>query len=117
MESVGILPRQRRPPRRAINMPQAISAPSSLLTAFVKDIGKDVVRKGLTEGNFSLKYLDEDIKIALAISNKFVSVGLFKKDGTYDQNRLLLSDRKKAISWALDLFKSYDDSGVAFNMD
>ena len=88
-----------------------------ILDTFVKDIGKDVVKKGLSEGNFSLKYLDEDIKIALAISNKFVSVGLFKKDGTYDQNRLLLSDRKKAISWALDLFKSYDDSGVVFNMD
>lgn len=88
-----------------------------ILDTFVKDIGKDVVKKGLSEGNFSLKYLDEDIKIALAISNKFVSVGLFKKDGTYDQNRLLISDRKKAISWALDLFKSYDDSGVAFNMD
>ena len=43
-----------------------------ILNSFVKDIGKDVVKKGLAEGNFSLKYLDEDIKIALAISNRFV---------------------------------------------
>ena len=89
----------------------------SLLTAFVKDIGKDVVRKGLTEGNFSLKYLDEDIKIALAISNKFVSIGLFKSDGTYDQNRLLLSDKEKAILWGLNLFKSYDEGGTSFKSD
>ena len=88
-----------------------------ILNSFVKDIGKDVVKKGLAEGNFSLKYLDEDIKIALAISNRFVSVGLFKTDGTYDQNRLLLSDKEKAIVWGLNLFKSYDDNGVSFGLD
>ena len=89
----------------------------SILNSVVKDIGKDVVKKGLIEGNFSLKYLDEDIKIALAISNKFVSVGLFKTDGTYDQNRLLLSDRKKAIIWGLNIYKSYDDNGISFGYD
>ena len=57
------------------------------------------------------------IKIALAISNKFVTVGLFKTDGTYDQNRLLLSDRKKAIAWALNIFKSYDDFGRVYSSD
>lgn len=88
-----------------------------ILNSFIKDIGKDVVKKGLAEGNFSLKYLDEDIKIALAISNRFVSVGLFKTDGTYDQNRLLLSDKEKAIVWGLNLFKSYDDNGVSFGLD
>ena len=88
-----------------------------ILAVFVKDIGKDVVKKGLMEGNFSLKYLDEDIKIALAISNKFVSIGLFKSDGTYDQNRLLLSDKEKAILWGLNLFKNYDENGTAFSFD
>ena len=88
-----------------------------ILAPFVKDIGNDVVKKGLREGNFSLKYLDEDIKIALAISNKFVSIGLFKKDGTYDQNRLLLSDKEKAIVWGLNLFKSYDEYGIPFYND
>ena len=86
-----------------------------ILESFVRDIGRDVVKKGLADGNFSLKYLEEDIKIALAISNKFVSVGLFKMDGTYDQNRLLLSDKQKAIDWGLNLFKSYDDNGMPFN--
>ena len=88
-----------------------------ILNTFVKDIGKDVVRKGLSDGNFSLKYVEEDIKIALAISNQFISVGLFKSDGTYDQNRLLLSDKKKAIVWGLNLFKSYDENAIPFYMD
>lgn len=89
----------------------------AILDSFVKDIGNDVVKKGIAQGNFSLKYLEEDIKIALAISNKFVTVGLFKTDGTYDQNRLLLSDRKKAIAWALNIFKSYDDFGRVYSSD
>lgn len=98
---------------KGVNVDLIVS--KAILNAFVKDIGKDVVKKGISEGNFSIRYLDEDIKIALAISNQFVSVGLFKKDGTYDQNRLLLSQKKKAIDWALDLFKSYEGSGVPFD--
>ena len=88
-----------------------------ILTSFVKDIGKDVVKKGLSDGNFSLKYIDEDIKIALAVSNQFVSIGLFKSDGTYDQNRLLLSEKQKAILWALTIFRSYDENGIPFDSD
>ena len=71
---------------------------------------------GLTP-NFSIKYLEEDIKIALAISNEFLTVGLFKLDGTYDQNRLLLSNRKKAISWGLTIFDSYDDNALPLILD
>lgn len=88
-----------------------------ILDTFVNDIGHDVVKKGLNDANFSLKYMDEDIKLALAISNKFVAVGLFKKDGTYDQNRLLVSDKEKAINWSSGLFDSYDEHGIPFDFD
>lgn len=84
-----------------------------ILDSFIRDIGNDVVKKGIYDGNFSIKYLDEDIKIALAISNEFITVGLFKLDGTYDQNRLLLSDRKKAIDWGLSIFDSYAQCALA----
>ncbi|AMK14848.1 helix-turn-helix transcriptional regulator [Methanobrevibacter olleyae] len=89
--------------------------PKNILENFVKDIGKDVVKKGIEEGNFSMKYLDEHIKIALSVSHNFVSIGLFKIDGTYDQNRLLLSDKEKAINWGLAVFKSFDDYAVLFD--
>lgn len=90
--------------------------PKNILDNFIKDIGKDVVKTGMEQGNFSIKYLDEQIKIALAISNEFISIGLFKIDGTYDQNRLLLSDKKKAIEWGLNVFKSFDDYGVQLDV-
>ena len=89
----------------------------NILDGFIRDIGNDVVKKGIYEGNFSIKYLNDDIKIALAISNEFITVGLFKLDGTYDQNRLLLSNRKKAISWGLTIFGSYDESALTLVLD
>ena len=88
-----------------------------ILDGFIRDIGKDVVKKGIYDGNFSIKYSNSDIKIALAISNEFITVGLFKLDGTYDQNRLLLSNRKKAINWGLTIFDSYDESALHLILD
>ncbi len=88
-----------------------------ILEGFIKDIGNDVVKKGIADGNFSIKYLNENIKIALAISNEFVSVALFKLDGTYDQNRLLLSDKENAIHWGLNLFRSYDEHASNLILD
>ena len=88
-----------------------------ILDSFIRDIGNDVVKKGIYDGNFSIKYLEEDIMIALAISNEFITVGLFKLDGTYDQNRLLLSNRKKAINWGLAIFNSYSQNALALIMN
>ena len=88
-----------------------------ILDSFLKDIGKDVVKKGIYEGNFSIKYFTEDIKIALAISNEFVSLGLFRLDGTYDQNRLLLSNKQKAINWGLTIFDYYDVNAFSLILD
>ena len=89
--------------------------PKNILDNFVKDIGKDVVKTGMDQGNFAMKYLDEHIRIALAISNKFISIGLFKIDGTYDQNRLLLSDKEKAINWGLNVYNSFDEHAVCLD--
>lgn len=89
--------------------------PKNILDNFVKDIGKDVVKTGMDQGNFTMKYLDEHIRIALAISNKFISIGLFKIDGTYDQNRLLLSDKEKAINWGLNVYNSFDEHAVCLD--
>lgn len=88
-----------------------------ILDSFIRDIGRDVVKKGIYDGNFSIRYLNEDIKIALAISNEFVTVGLFKLDGTYDQNRLLLSNKKKAIDWGLAIFDSYAKNALSLIPD
>ena len=35
-----------------------------------------------------------------------MSLGLFKNDGSFDQNRILISDSQKSHKWAEDLFKT-----------
>ena len=56
----------------------------------------------------SIKSIEGDVKLALAVSNQWVSIGLFKRDGSYDQSRLLVSNRKEAIKWSNNIFNSYD---------
>ena len=34
-------------------------------------------------------------------------LGLFKEDGSYDQNRLLISKNNDSISWAMGLFENF----------
>ena len=34
-----------------------------------------------------------------------MSLGLFKNDGSFDQNRILTSDDEKAYEWSDELFK------------
>ncbi|WP_231624175.1 transcriptional regulator FilR1 domain-containing protein [Methanobrevibacter arboriphilus] len=40
-----------------------------------------------------------------------MAFGLFKEDGTYDQNRLLISDDLDAVKWANGLFDYYNSIG------
>lgn len=35
-----------------------------------------------------------------------MGLGLFKTDGSFDQNRILLSENKNAIKWGEKLFKN-----------
>jgi len=42
----------------------------------------------------------------LIISDKNTNLGLFKNDGSFDQNRLLTSENQQAIKWANNLFEN-----------
>lgn len=35
-----------------------------------------------------------------------MSLGLFKNDGSFDQNRILISDNQKSHKWAENLFEN-----------
>lgn len=88
-----------------------ILLPEPILTQFINFLGKDVVKSGFKKGNLIIKSLKIDAEIALAVSNEFVSLGLFKSDGSYDQNRLLVSNEPEAMDWAQKIFYKYDVFG------
>lgn len=85
-----------------------ILVPRVICRRFIKSVGETLVRSSIKQNILSIKYIDEEVKLALAISNTWVSIGLFKRDGSYDQSRLLVSDKKEAIKWAYNIFKVYD---------
>ena len=47
-----------------------------------------------------------DLRLYLTVCDKSMSLGLFKNDGSFDQNRILLSESEKSIFWANNLFET-----------
>ncbi len=49
-------------------------------------------------------YLKDNFKVALTVTEKFFSLGLFNLDGTYDANVDIQSSEPQAIEWGKELF-------------
>lgn len=52
-------------------------------------------------------YLSENLRVALTVTESFVSLGLFTLDGTYDSNMDLMSNQPEALEWGERLFEYY----------
>ncbi|MDP3484296.1 MAG: DUF1724 domain-containing protein [Methanobacteriaceae archaeon] len=61
----------------------------------------------ITNKNLEIRRYSGDLKIAFTVADNFVSLGFFSDDGTYDQNRDLVSKNKDAIDWTKRLFDYY----------
>ena len=49
------------------------------------------------------------MNLYLTICDRNMSLGLFKTDGSFDQNRILISKDEKSYEWAEDLFEYVKD--------
>jgi predicted transcriptional regulator len=63
--------------------------------------------KTALEGNFTLLVAKQNPKIAFTVTDYFLSVGLFRWDGTYDDANDLLSYNKDALNWGQKLYDYY----------
>jgi predicted transcriptional regulator len=64
----------------------------------------DLVKKSL-QGDILKIYVNENLKVALTVTDKNFSLGLFKNSGEYDDNMDLISLSQKAIDWGQELFQ------------
>lgn len=78
---------------------------------FIELMDLEVVKNGSKNQNFKIKSSNNDIKIFLTIADDLMAFGLFKEDGLFDQNRLLISHDLEAVKWANDLFEYYNSIG------
>lgn len=60
----------------------------------------------LESNDLKINKIEEDFNFLLIVAGKTVMFGLYKKDGSYDQNRILISHSPESLKWALKLFES-----------
>ena len=78
----------------------------TVLDSYKKGVDKETLEK-VQQGNLRIWVTDEIIKIAMTVTDSFVSVGFFNLDGTYDFTQDLISYEKGAIKWGRELFEYY----------
>jgi len=52
-------------------------------------------------------YVQDDLKIALTVTEDTLSMGLFYPNGQYDYNTDLISFHPQALQWGDELFQEY----------
>jgi len=52
-----------------------------------------------SNSNFNLSVMNMNLKAAISVTDYFLSLGLFRLDGTYDYSNDLISYSKEAITW------------------
>ena len=70
------------------------------------NIETEIKKKSIRNGCLKVHKLKENLNLYLIISDKNTNLGLFKSDGSFDQNRLLTSENQQAIKWANNLFEN-----------
>ena len=69
-----------------------------------KEILENISEKG---GKINLYTIKDDLKIAVTVTDYFISLGFSNFDGTYDWNKDLICYDKKGIEWGTELFQWY----------
>ncbi|MGB9938009.1 MAG: helix-turn-helix transcriptional regulator [Methanobacterium sp.] len=81
----------------------------AVLKETIKSVGpnmRDFIRL-MTDKNLNIWLLHESPKIALTVTDKFLSLGLYTKGGSYDILKDLISEDPHAILWGNKLFEHY----------
>ena len=60
-----------------------------------------------SNSNFNLSVMNINLKAAISVTDYFLSLGLFRLDGTYDYSNDLISYSKEAITWGNEFFDHY----------
>lgn len=68
---------------------------------------RKMLQKFLALENTNLFVSKEDIRLACAVTDRFLSRSFFFKDGSYDAQRDLISFNTSALKWGRELFNYY----------
>jgi len=77
---------------------------SSVLKKTLDSAESELLVKYVADGNLVI-FLKEDLKVALTVTEKSFSLGLFDLEGEYDYSVDLISLNHEAVEWGEDLFR------------
>ena len=83
-----------------------IIIPKSIYPAIKSKINIKIMKKASKAKKLKIHAVNDDLKIYLTICDESMSLGLFKDDGSFDQNRILISENEKSQRWAMTLFET-----------
>ncbi|MDI6643727.1 MAG: DUF1724 domain-containing protein [Methanobacteriaceae archaeon] len=78
-----------------------------IMDHLLESVGKESLNKALSRDNLVLWRTNEELKINLVMSDKFLSLALFSNNGIFDSSSILLGKKRKALDWGDKLFKYY----------
>ena len=79
--------------------------PRGIFKAIISPMNESLKKKAVKQKRLKVYTVTKSLNLYLTICDEKMSLGLFKNDGSFDQNRILTSDDKKAYEWADELFK------------
>lgn len=82
-----------------------IIIPQSIYHGIASSIDEKILHKAKNEKRLKVQTIRNDLNLYLTICDETMSLGLFKNDGSFDQNRILVSNNQKSIDWACELFQ------------
>lgn len=82
--------------------------PKEVSEAIINIISEYTPHKSLKNKYFMIKTADFKIDFVLIVSTKGVVLGFYRKDGSFDQNAVLISRDENTIKWAYEVYNEYE---------
>lgn len=79
--------------------------PKDIIKAIMTPINEKLKRDAAKKGKLKIYTFNDNLYLYLTICDNKMSLGLFKNDGSFDQNRILISEDNKSFEWANELFE------------
>lgn len=83
-----------------------IIIPKSIYRAITSKIDVKIMKKCSKTKKLKIYPVNDDLQVYLTICDENMSLGLFKDDGSFDQNRILVCESEKSQKWARNLFET-----------
>lgn len=78
--------------------------PKGIFKELMSRVDEDVRKMAIRHKKLKVYSFRSDLNLYLTICDESMSLGLFKNDGSFDQNRVLVSNDKQSYHWAEELF-------------